>query len=41
MFVATFLTLYLVPVVYVLFETIRGRLGVRRASQETLTEGSA
>jgi len=41
MFVATFLTLYLVPVVYVLFETLRMRMGAHRASVETVTAGSA
>ena len=41
MFVATFLTLFLVPVVYVLFETLRTRMGARRASVETVTAGSA
>ena len=41
MFVSTFLTLYLVPVVYVLFEKLRDRLGARRASHETVTAGSA
>ncbi|MEZ4412311.1 MAG: efflux RND transporter permease subunit [Gemmatimonadales bacterium] len=30
MFVSTFLTLYLVPVVYVLLETVRERMGARR-----------
>jgi HAE1 family hydrophobic/amphiphilic exporter-1 len=30
MFVSTFLTLYLVPVVYVLLETLREKMGARR-----------
>jgi multidrug efflux pump len=38
MFVATFLTLYLVPVVYVLLETVRERMGTRR---HTVAESSA
>ncbi len=41
MFVSTFLTLYLVPVVYVLFEKLRDRMGARRASHEPVTAGSA
>jgi len=38
MFVATFLTLYLVPVVYVLLETLREKMGARR---HPVTESSA
>jgi len=38
MFVSTFLTLYLVPVVYVLLETLRERMGARR---HAVTESSA
>jgi multidrug efflux pump len=41
MLVSTFLTLYLVPVVYVLFEKLRDRMGARRASHKTVTAGSA
>jgi multidrug efflux pump len=41
MFVSTFLTLYLVPVVYVLFESLRVQMGARRAPVETVTAGSA
>jgi len=35
MFVSTFLTLYLVPVVYVLLETLREKMGARRAAVES------
>jgi len=38
MFVSTFLTLYLVPVVYVLLETVRERMGARRRG---VTESAA
>ncbi|HMU60844.1 MAG TPA: efflux RND transporter permease subunit [Gemmatimonadales bacterium] len=38
MFVSTFLTLYLVPVVYVLLETVREKMGARR---HAVTESSA
>ena len=39
MFVSTFLTLYLVPVVYVLLETLREKMGARRATVESATAG--
>jgi multidrug efflux pump len=41
MFVSTFLTLYLVPVVYVLFETLREKMGARRAASEPASAGIA
>ncbi|HEX5004363.1 MAG TPA: efflux RND transporter permease subunit [Gemmatimonadales bacterium] len=41
MFVATFLTLYLVPVVYVMFETAREAMGARRAVAHASSEGIA
>jgi len=41
MFVSTFLTLYLVPVVYVLFETMRERLGARRTVADSASAGLA
>jgi multidrug efflux pump len=41
MFVATFLTLYLVPVVYVLFELLREKMGARRAVAEPASAGTA
>ncbi len=41
MFVATFLTLYLVPVVYVLFELAREKVGARRAAAEPASAGIA
>ncbi len=39
MFVSTFLTLYLVPVVYVLLETLREKMGARRATVESASAG--
>ncbi|HOX20587.1 MAG TPA: efflux RND transporter permease subunit, partial [Gemmatimonadales bacterium] len=41
MFVSTFLTLYLVPVVYVLFELLREKMGARRAVAEPVSAGHA
>ena len=41
MFVSTFLTLYLVPVVYVLFETLREKMGARRVASEPASAGIA
>lgn len=41
MFVATFLTLYLVPVVYVMFESARETMGARRPAAETSSAGIA
>ncbi len=41
MFVATFLTLYLVPVVYVLLETVREKMGTRRHSMAESSAGIA
>ncbi len=41
MFVSTFLTLYLVPVVYVLLETLREKLGARRHAVAASPEGIA
>jgi multidrug efflux pump subunit AcrB len=41
MFVATFLTLYLVPVVYVLLESLREQMGARRTSVESTSAGIA
>ena len=39
MFVSTFLTLYLVPVVYVLLETLREKMGARRATVKSASAG--
>jgi len=39
--VATFLTLYLVPVVYVIFETLRERLGAHRRAAAPASAGAA
>jgi len=39
MFVSTFLTLYLVPVVYVLLETLREKMGARHATVESAPAG--
>ena len=41
MFVSTFLTLYLVPVVYVLLETLREKMGARRHAVTESTAGIA
>jgi multidrug efflux pump len=41
MFVSTFLTLYLVPVVYVLFETLREKMGARRHTAAPASAGIA
>lgn len=41
MIVSTFLTLYLVPVVYVLFELLREKMGARRVAAEPASAGIA